>query len=78
VRGGAVALGGVAPAPCRVPEAAAVLAAGGRPTAALFQECAAAAAAAVDPLDDLYGSAHYRRGLIRTLVAQACQEALPR
>ncbi|MGW7260835.1 FAD binding domain-containing protein [Streptomyces sp. NPDC054834] len=78
VRGGAVALGGVAPAPCRVPEAEAVLAAGGRPRAELFEECAAAAAAAVDPPDDAHGSSHYRRLLIRKLVVQACEEALPR
>ncbi|MDX6313350.1 MAG: 6-hydroxypseudooxynicotine dehydrogenase subunit alpha [Streptomyces sp.] len=76
LRGGTVALGGVAPAPCRVPEAETVLAAGGRPRPELFQECAAAAAAAVDPPDDAHGSSHYRRLLIRKLVVQACEEAL--
>ncbi|MFC9251819.1 FAD binding domain-containing protein [Amycolatopsis thailandensis] len=73
-RGGRVVLGGVAPAPVRVPEAEAVLA-GGVPGPALFADCGDAAAAAIDPPDDAAGSAAYRRRLARTLVTQALQEA---
>ena len=73
VRGGRVALGGVAAMPVRVPEAEAVLAAGGS-----FRDCAAAAAAAVDPPGDANGSAGYRRRLVRTLVERACAEAVSR
>ncbi|MCK7627816.1 FAD binding domain-containing protein [Streptomyces sp. RS10V-4] len=70
VRGGRVGLGGVAPVPVRVPEAEAVLAAGGS-----FAACAAAAAAAADPPGDANGSAAYRRALVRSLVERACTEA---
>ena len=73
VRGGRVALGGVAAMPVRVPAAEAVLAGGGS-----FRDCAEAAAAAVDPPGDANGSAAYRRRLIRTLVERACQEAVSR
>ncbi|WTW93951.1 FAD binding domain-containing protein [Streptomycetaceae bacterium NBC_01309] len=80
VRGGRVALGGVAPAPVRAPEAEAVLAAGAAvgTEADLFTACAHAAAAAADPPDDANGSAAYRRTLIRTLVQDACEEAMAR
>ncbi|MFI9048522.1 FAD binding domain-containing protein [Streptomyces sp. NPDC053427] len=70
VRGGRVALGGVAPVPVRVPQASEVLAGGGS-----FADCAEAAAAAVDPPDDANGSASYRQDLVRTLVRRACEEA---
>ena len=73
VRGGRVALGGVAAMPVRVPEAEAVLAGGGS-----FRDCAETAAAAVDPPGDANGSAAYRRRLIRTLVERACEEAISR
>jgi carbon-monoxide dehydrogenase medium subunit len=78
VRGGRVALGGVAALPVRVPEAEAVLARGGRAGPELFTECAAIAEAAADPPSDGNGSAHYRRMLIRTLVRRACEEAIAR
>ncbi|MGW1992824.1 FAD binding domain-containing protein [Embleya sp. NPDC001921] len=80
VRGGRVALGGVAPAPVRVPEAEAVLAAGAplHAHADLFAACAARAAEAVHPPADANGSTHYRRTLIRTLVRRACEEAIAR
>ncbi|MER6951625.1 FAD binding domain-containing protein [Nonomuraea sp. NPDC000554] len=68
-----VVLGGVAPAPLRVPEAEAVLARGGG-----FAECAEAAAAAIDPPADGHGSADYRRALTRTLLVRACEEAMLR
>ncbi|MEV8314096.1 FAD binding domain-containing protein [Streptomyces sp. NPDC059900] len=73
VRGGRVALGGVAAAVVRVPEAEAVLADGGS-----FAECAAAAADAVEPPADASGSTHYRKQLVRTLVRRACEEAKAR
>jgi len=72
--GGRVVLGGVAPAPVRVPEAEAVLA-GGTPGPELFDACGAAAAAAVDPPTDAAGSGAYRRRLTRTLVARALRQA---
>ncbi|GAA4831006.1 FAD binding domain-containing protein [Saccharopolyspora rosea] len=73
--GGRVVLGGVAPVPVRVPEAEAVLA-GGEPGDELFEACADAAAAAIDPPADAHGSAEYRRALTRTLVLRACREAV--
>jgi len=78
VRGGRVALGGVAPVPVRVPEAEAVLAEGGPAAPELFRRCAAAAAAAIDPPGDGSGSADYRRALTRTLVEDACAQAVSR
>ncbi|RSN16755.1 FAD binding domain-containing protein [Amycolatopsis roodepoortensis] len=72
--GGRVVLGGVAPAPVRVPEAEALLD-GGVPGPELFAECGEAAAAAIDPPDDAAGSAAYRRRLARTLVTRALHEA---
>lgn len=77
VRGGRVALGGVAPAPVRVPEAELELARGG-PASALFVACAEAAGAAIDPPGDHNGSPRYRRALTRTLVRRACEEAMAR
>ncbi|WP_432167650.1 FAD binding domain-containing protein [Streptomyces sp. bgisy031] len=73
VRGGRVALGGVAASAIRVPEAEAVLADGGS-----FADCAAVAADAVDPPGDASGSAQYRKHLVRTLVRRACEEAMSR
>ena len=73
VRSGRVALGGVAAAAVRVPEAEAVLVGGGS-----FEACASAAAEAVDPPADASGSTHYRKELVRTLVRRACEEALSR
>ena len=73
-RGGRVVLGGVAPAPVRVPEAEALLD-GGAPGPELFAACGEVAAAAIDPPDDAAGSAAYRRRLARTLVTRALHEA---
>jgi carbon-monoxide dehydrogenase medium subunit len=78
VRGGRIALGGVAPVPVRVAEAAAVLAEGRPASPELFRRCAAAAAAAIDPPSYGSGSADYRRALTRTLVEDACAKAMPR
>jgi carbon-monoxide dehydrogenase medium subunit len=76
VRGARIVLGGVAEVPLRLPEAEAVLV--GAATPELFAACADVAAAAIDPPTDANGSADYRRELTRTLVAQACQEAVSR
>ncbi|WP_033281038.1 FAD binding domain-containing protein [Streptomyces sp. NRRL F-525] len=73
VRGGRVALGGVASAAVQVPQAEAVLANGGS-----FEACASAAAEAVEPPADASGSTHYRKQLVRTLVRRACEEAVSR
>ncbi|MFF3490119.1 FAD binding domain-containing protein [Streptomyces sp. NPDC002795] len=73
VRGGRVALGGVAASVVRVPEAESVLAGGGT-----FAECAQAASEAIEPPSDASGSAHYRKQLVRTLVLRACEEAMSR
>jgi carbon-monoxide dehydrogenase medium subunit len=68
-----VVLGGVAPVPLRVAAAEAALAGGGAPV-----EVGEAAAEAIDVRDEPGVSAHYRRGLTRTLVARACEEAAAR
>lgn len=68
--GGRVVLGGVAPAPVRVSEAEAVLA-GGVPGPELFAACGEAAAAAIDPSEDVA----YRRRLTQTLVTRALEQA---
>ncbi|MFE1932639.1 FAD binding domain-containing protein [Streptomyces sp. NPDC059474] len=73
VRGGRVALGGVAAAAIRVPEAEAVLTGGGS-----FDACASAAAAAADPPGDASCGPLYRKELVRTLVRRACEEAMSR
>jgi carbon-monoxide dehydrogenase medium subunit len=75
--GGRVVLGGVAPAPVRVPEAEAVLA-DGAPGPALFAECGRVAAEAIDPRGDAQGSSDYRRALTRTLVARSLGQAWER
>lgn len=78
IRGGRLVLGGVAPGPLLVREVESILADGGPASAALFTECAVAAAGVIDPPSDANGSADYRRALVRTLVRQACEEAVTR
>jgi CO/xanthine dehydrogenase FAD-binding subunit len=48
---------------------------GGRLLPAHFADFAAAVAQRVQVRDDAQVSAHYRRGLVRTLVERACTEA---
>lgn len=72
--GGRVVLGGVAPAPVRVPEAEALLT-GGVPGPELFAACGEVAAAVVEPADDAAAGGAYRRRLTRTLVTQALRQA---
>jgi len=70
VRHARIALGCVAPTVVRVPAAEQALV-GQRLDAATAQHAAALAAAAVTPIDDVRGSAEYRRELVATLVARA-------
>ncbi|MDS1269636.1 FAD binding domain-containing protein [Lipingzhangella sp. LS1_29] len=78
VRGGRVALGGVAPVPVRARAAEEVLRRGEVASVDLFAECAAAAAAEIDPPDTPNGDAAYHRNLARDLIERACEEALAR
>lgn len=71
VVGGRVALAGVAATPVRSSAGEAVLAAGGT-----FGDCADAAAEALELEDEGMVTAEYRRTLVRTLVAEACSDAL--
>jgi carbon-monoxide dehydrogenase medium subunit len=70
-----VVVGAVAGTPQRQPEVEA-LARGERPTPALCEAIGAGYARAIDPIDDLRGSAWYRRRLIRVLVARALRQAV--
>lgn len=71
VVGGRVALAGVGATPMRSPAGEAALAAGGT-----FADCADAAAEALELEDEGMVTAEYRRALVRTLVAEACSDAL--
>ncbi|MGB2718464.1 MAG: FAD binding domain-containing protein [Rhodococcus sp. (in: high G+C Gram-positive bacteria)] len=71
VVGGRVALAGVGATPMRSPAGEAALAAGGT-----FADCANAAAEALELEDEGMFTAEYRRTLVRTLVAEACSDAL--
>ncbi|MEW2018969.1 FAD binding domain-containing protein [Rhodococcus sp. NPDC076796] len=71
VVGGRVALAGVGATPMRSPAGEATLAAGGT-----FADCADAAAEALELEDEGMFTAEYRRTLVRTLVAEACSDAL--
>jgi carbon-monoxide dehydrogenase medium subunit len=71
VVGGRVALAGVGATPMRSPAGEAALAAGGT-----FADCADAAAEALELEDEGMVTAEYRRALVRTLVAEACSNAL--
>lgn len=69
-----VALGGAEPHARRMVEAEAVLA-GQRPGADVFARAGEVAAAASDPMEDVNNTAAYRRGLVRTLVERALEQA---
>lgn len=71
VVGGRVALAGVGATPVRSSAGEAALAAGGT-----FADCADAAAEALELEDEGMVTAEYRRALVRTLVAEACSDAL--
>jgi CO/xanthine dehydrogenase FAD-binding subunit len=73
-----VGVGAVADRPLLVPEAAAALA-GAAIDAAVADAAGRAAAAAIDtPLEDIHGSARYRRRLVEVLVARTARRAFDR
>ena len=69
-----VGIGGVEACPRRLAAVEAALA-GAPPSAAVFREAAAIAAAAVDPLEDPQADAQYRRELVAAMVERALSEA---
>jgi aerobic carbon-monoxide dehydrogenase medium subunit len=69
-----VAVGGAEPRARRVAEAEAVLR-GRAPGKEVFAQAGAAAAAAIDPLEDINNTAAYRRSLVRTLIERALEGA---
>jgi carbon-monoxide dehydrogenase medium subunit len=71
-----VGLGGAEPSPRRIPEAEAALN-GQAPGDKIFRTAAAAAAAAIDPLEDHQTTAEYRRDLVRAVVRRALEGSTP-
>jgi aerobic carbon-monoxide dehydrogenase medium subunit len=69
-----VALGGVEPSPRRIGEAEKALA-GAAPGDAAFRAAASAAAAAVDPMEDITTSAEFRRDLVLAVTRRALERA---
>ena len=67
-------LGGAEDRPRRIAAAEDALA-GRKPTLAVFTEAAAAAAAAIEPLEDAQTSAAYRRDLVHSTVRRALERA---
>jgi carbon-monoxide dehydrogenase medium subunit len=72
-----LAVGSVGPMPIRVKAAEDTLA-GEPPDPAAFAAAAESAAQAVDPVDDIYGSADYKRHLVRILTDRALTKAARR
>jgi carbon-monoxide dehydrogenase medium subunit len=75
VEAAALGLGGVAPRPILVPEAASALV-GGRPGPAQIAAAAEAAQRACDPGPDQRGSAAYKRAMARVWTRRALSQAL--
>src|SRR5205823_4928668 len=71
IRGAKVAVGSVSPSPRRAPEAEGLLVGSLSEAGEHLAEAAAAVADAADLLDDLDGSADYKRHLIGVLLRQA-------
>jgi xanthine dehydrogenase small subunit len=71
-----IAAGGVAPVPLLLKQAAAV-AEGKAPGAAMVRECAAAALAEVTPIDDVRGSAAYKKTVLRQILFGLFLELFP-
>ncbi len=69
-----VGVGGAEGRPRRIAEAEALLE-GKKPSAEVFGAAADAAAAAIDPMEDLQANAKYRRDLVRTVVRRALERA---
>jgi carbon-monoxide dehydrogenase medium subunit len=79
VEGGVIAaprigVGGAEAMPRRI-EAAEAAVSGRRPGEAVFREAAAAAAAAIDPIEDVQTNAQYRRELVGAMVYRALTQA---
>jgi len=70
-----VGVGGAEPHPRRIHEAEAALD-GQAPSDATFRAAAEAAAAAVDPLEDVQTTAEYRRDLVRAVVRRALEASV--
>jgi carbon-monoxide dehydrogenase medium subunit len=69
-----VGIGGAEPHSRRIAEAEAALE-GQAPGAAAFEAASIAAAAAIDPLEDVHTSAEYRRDLVRAMTRRALDSA---
>lgn len=69
-----VGLGGAEERPRRMAQAEAVLA-GQKPGAELFRAAGEAAAAAIDPLEDVHADAEFRRDLVRAVTRRALERA---
>ena len=69
-----MAIGGAEPHARRVSEAENVLF-GKAPLVDVFAEAGEAAAAAIDPMEDVNNTAAYRRGLVRALTRRALEAA---
>jgi carbon-monoxide dehydrogenase medium subunit len=69
-----VAIGGAEAHARRVPEVEEVLR-GRTPSLDVFEEAGSAAAATIDPIEDINNTAAYRRSLVRTLVERALKAA---
>ncbi len=67
-------LGGAEERPRRMAQAEAVLA-GQKPGAKLFRAAGEAAAAAIDPLEDVHADAEFRRDLVRAVTRRALERA---
>jgi carbon-monoxide dehydrogenase medium subunit len=72
-----VAVGGAEPVPRRIAEAEKVLA-GAAPGAEVFDAAAAAAALAVDAMEDATTTAEFRRDLVRAVTRRALERAVVR
>jgi carbon-monoxide dehydrogenase medium subunit len=73
----AIALGGVAPTPIRVPEAEALLTGLSLTEArAKIPDCASLAADAARPIDDVRATASYRRTIIRVFLQQCAEKVI--
>ena len=70
-----IVLGAVAPTPVRAVSAEALLV-GQKPCATLFQEAAIAAAKDCKPIDDLRGSAGYRKDMVGILTQRTLESAM--
>jgi carbon-monoxide dehydrogenase medium subunit len=69
-----VGIGGAETRPRRIAEAEAALN-GEPPGASAFEAAAEAAAAAIDPLEDIHTNADYRRDLVRAMTRRALESA---